>query len=133
MTYNWEAGTVNLELVVPEHVCSEFTDATCETPATCVKCGEAKDDVLAEHNYVDGVCSVCGEAEPQETPDDSTTSEEPTTSEDPTTSEAPTTSDDPQTSEPAKLGCFGVVGGLSGVAALGLAAAVLLKKKEDNE
>lgn len=134
-TWDEQPGTVNLELVVPEHVCTEFTDATCETPATCVKCGEAKDDVLADHNYVDGVCSVCGAEDPT-TPEDPTTSEEPTTSEAPTTSEEPTTSETPSdstSSSAAKAGCFGVVGGIGGVAALGLAAAVLLKKKEDNE
>ena len=41
------------------HECSNYTDATCEVPATCVVCGVAKDDVLADHNYVDGFCTVC--------------------------------------------------------------------------
>ena len=45
---------------VGTHTCSTYTAATCQKPASCVVCKTAKDDVLAEHNYVDGVCSVCG-------------------------------------------------------------------------
>ncbi|MGM9631859.1 MAG: hypothetical protein ACI3XL_02050 [Eubacteriales bacterium] len=37
-----------------------YSEATCTKPATCTICGAAKDDVLAEHNYVDGVCTGCG-------------------------------------------------------------------------
>ena len=46
------------------HPCSEYTDATCKVPAKCTYCGRAKDDVLAGHNYVEGVCSVCNAVEP---------------------------------------------------------------------
>ena len=75
--------------------------------------------------------------EPEE-PGTSETPEEPGTSEEP---EVPGTSEEP-TEEPSILdqvkgmipGCSGVVGGIAGgVAALGIAAVALLKKKEDNE
>ena len=45
------------------HVCSEYTEATCAKPETCVDCDEAKNDVLAGHTFVDGACSVCGAPE----------------------------------------------------------------------
>ena len=44
------------------HTCSEFTKATCKELATCVLCGETTGE-LAEHSYVDGVCSMCGAQE----------------------------------------------------------------------
>ncbi len=44
------------------HVCSEYTEATCEKLAACVVCG-AKTGELAEHTMVNGVCSVCGHEE----------------------------------------------------------------------
>ena len=52
--------------VTEKHVCSEYTEATCKTPATCTVCGEAKDDVLATtHSYGDDHrCTVCGGVEP---------------------------------------------------------------------
>ena len=49
--------------ITEKHVCSTYTDATCAAPATCTVCGTAKDDVLADHNYVNGACSVCGAQE----------------------------------------------------------------------
>ena len=48
---------------VGTHACANYTEATCTTPATCIVCGVAKDDVLADHNYVDGVCTVCNSTE----------------------------------------------------------------------
>ena len=44
------------------HTCSEYTEATCKDPAACVVCGTETGD-LGEHNYVEGVCSVCGHEE----------------------------------------------------------------------
>ena len=49
--------------IIGTHTCSEYTEATCKVPASCVLCGEAKDDVLTGHSYVNGVCSVCGAQE----------------------------------------------------------------------
>ena len=49
--------------ITEKHTCSTYTDATCAAPATCTVCGTAKDDVLADHNYVDGTCTVCGNQE----------------------------------------------------------------------
>ncbi len=49
--------------IIEEHTCSEYTEATCKDYAKCVVCGEAKDDVLGNHNYVNGTCSVCGAQE----------------------------------------------------------------------
>ena len=52
-------GTFEL---VGTHTCSAYTEATCTTPATCTVCGVAKDDVLADHVFVNGTCS-CGAQE----------------------------------------------------------------------
>ena len=50
--------------ITEKHVCSEYTDATCTELAACVVCGATKEDsVLADHNYVSGVCSKCGAQE----------------------------------------------------------------------
>ena len=49
--------------MITVHTC-EYSTATCQTPATCTKCGVAKDDVLSQHTYVDGLCSVCAELDP---------------------------------------------------------------------
>ena len=49
--------------IIEEHTCSDYTEATCKAPASCIVCGEAKDDVLGNHNYVNGTCSVCGAQE----------------------------------------------------------------------
>ena len=49
--------------IIEEHTCSDYTEATCKAPAICIVCGEAKDDVLGNHNYVNGTCSVCGAQE----------------------------------------------------------------------
>lgn len=44
----------------------DYSDATCNVKATCSVCGETTGD-FAEHNMVDGVCTVCGheEGEPE--------------------------------------------------------------------
>ena len=38
----------------------EWTDATCTEPKTCVTCGETEGEALG-HDYVDGVCTRCGD------------------------------------------------------------------------
>ena len=50
---------------VGTHECSKYTEATCKDPALCVVCGTAKDDVLStDHNYVEGLCTVCNGVDP---------------------------------------------------------------------
>lgn len=44
------------------HTCSEYTDATCKDLAECIVCGKTT-GTLAGHNYVEGICSVCGHVE----------------------------------------------------------------------
>ena len=42
-----------------------YGEATCKEPAKCTICGVKKDDVLSSnHNYVDGLCTVCGGVDP---------------------------------------------------------------------
>lgn len=48
--------------ITEKHVCSEFTEATCEVLAKCVVCG-AETGEKAEHTMVNGVCTVCGHEE----------------------------------------------------------------------
>lgn len=48
----------NTLTIVNSHVCSEFTEATCQNLAACVVCGNTTGE-LADHVYVDGKC-VCG-------------------------------------------------------------------------
>lgn len=117
---------------VGTHECSKYTEATCQAPAECVVCGEAKDDVLGAHDYVDGICTVCGEAEavpPTSEEPEPPVSEEP---EDPATSEKP---EDPATSEEGekkKGGCGSSLGlGMAGALTAVGAALVLKKRKED--
>ena len=72
-----------------------------------------------------------GTSEEPEEPGSSEEPEEPGTSEEPSASEEPSILDKVKGMIP---GCSGVVGGIAGgVAALGIAAVALLKKKEDNE
>ena len=72
-----------------------------------------------------------GTSEEPEEPGSSEEPEEPGTSEEPSDSEKPSILDQVKGMIP---GCSGVVGGIAGgVAALGIAAVALLKKKEDNE
>lgn len=64
-TYNGRQLTGGLFELVGTHECSEYTEATCKTPATCIVCSTAKDNVLSnEHNYVDGLCTVCNGVDP---------------------------------------------------------------------
>jgi len=51
-----QGGTYEL---VEAHVCSTFTDATCTAAAKCTVCGVENGTAL-EHNFVGGVCSMCG-------------------------------------------------------------------------
>ena len=44
------------------HTCENFTEATCKVLSACVVCGATTGE-LADHNYVDGTCSVCGHTE----------------------------------------------------------------------
>ena len=48
------------------HACETYSEATCTAPAACVFCNKAKDDVTLNHNYVNGVCSVCGATDPSQ-------------------------------------------------------------------
>ncbi len=45
-----------------KHVCSDYTEATCEKLAECVVCGTQTGE-LGEHSYASGVCTVCGHEE----------------------------------------------------------------------
>ena len=44
------------------HTCSD-TDATCTAPSKCTICDVIKAEALG-HNYVDGACANCGDADP---------------------------------------------------------------------
>ena len=46
---------------VTPHTC-QWSEATCETLATCSVCGATTGE-FGEHNYIDGECSVCGNPE----------------------------------------------------------------------
>ena len=62
--YNGTAQMKNgwLQEIVHEH---DYSEATCAAPATCKICGVAKDGILStEHNYVDGVCTICNGVDP---------------------------------------------------------------------
>lgn len=64
-------GTIEFDtgctfVTVTAHTCTAWSDATCQVPALCTVCGDAKDSVLAGHNYVEGSCSVCGASESSE-------------------------------------------------------------------
>ena len=50
MCFQEEAGS--------EPLGHKWKDATCTTPKTCSRCGATEGDP-AEHNYVDGVCTLC--------------------------------------------------------------------------
>lgn len=42
-----------------KHTCSNYKDATCSAPKTCVVCGATVGEAL-EHTYDNGVCTGCG-------------------------------------------------------------------------
>ena len=101
-------------------------------PSTCIErgktegshCGEcdkilqAQESLpLAEHNYVDGVCSVCGDEDLSNEPEDSSKD----------------SSMDENNGASTSTGCFGVVdGAVSGiVAAIGVAFICVKKKQEE--
>lgn len=44
-----------------EHV---YGDATCTSPSICAECGETTGE-RADHSYVDGKCSECGQIDPE--------------------------------------------------------------------
>ncbi|MBE6926009.1 MAG: hypothetical protein E7461_04110 [Ruminococcaceae bacterium] len=58
--------SVSLVDSVKTHNCETdghmWKDATCEAPKTCAACGVTEGEV-ADHSYVDGVCSICGIAQ----------------------------------------------------------------------
>ena len=49
--------------VVTRHTCS-YSEATCKDPATCSICGATTGTTTDNHNYVSGVCTVCGGVDP---------------------------------------------------------------------
>ena len=55
-TIEFDSGCTLDSYTVHEHT---FTDATCETKATCSLCGITEGE-LADHVYENGVCKVCG-------------------------------------------------------------------------
>lgn len=56
----------------PEEECAHTGgEATCKAAAVCEKCGESYGET-ADHDYVDGICSVCEAVEPVEEPQDVT-------------------------------------------------------------
>ncbi len=103
MTYTCSAcGESNTEAIpATGHSYNEgavTTAATCTADGvmtyTCSACGDSKTEAIpaAGHSYVDGVCSACGEAEPEDPSEPEATEPEVT---EPETTE-------PETSEPAE-------------------------------
>jgi hypothetical protein len=58
--------SIELEQASEKHDCQVnghiMNDATCQAPKTCSVCGETEGEV-ADHTFVEGVCTVCGTAE----------------------------------------------------------------------
>lgn len=50
--------------VVEEHSCYMYTEVSCSAPSSCVVCGEHRNETVLPHDYVTGVCSVCGGIDP---------------------------------------------------------------------
>ena len=62
---DWIAA-VEFKQIACEHT---WTDATCSAPKTCSLCGATEGEANPEaHNYVDGKCEYCQQAEPEKTP-----------------------------------------------------------------
>ncbi|MBQ4511338.1 MAG: hypothetical protein II984_11485 [Clostridia bacterium] len=57
-----QVGEGSTAEIIGTHECTDYTEATCLAPAMCIICGEITGE-LAEHDYVEGVCSVCGHEE----------------------------------------------------------------------
>lgn len=55
-----EGATATIDV---KHECSEYTEATCTAPKTCVACGKTEGDPIA-HTFENGACAICGAADP---------------------------------------------------------------------
>ena len=51
-------------LTSEKHICSEWTEATCKDLAACVVCGATTGELATNHNYADGLCTICGGVDP---------------------------------------------------------------------
>ena len=51
-------------LASEKHICSEWTEATCKELAACVVCGATTGELATNHNYADGLCTICGGVDP---------------------------------------------------------------------
>ena len=98
--------------------------------------------IAAAHNYVEGECTVCGEADPNYIPDDSSNTDDPVNTSDPTTPADPTITVDPvktlnttapvhqpTTGDNSSLWIYGLVFALCGG---GLATVGVMKKRSRN-
>jgi len=43
-----------------------WVDATCQTPKTCSACSTTEGSALSDHNYQNGACTYCNQADPKE-------------------------------------------------------------------
>ena len=96
-------------------------EATCANLAVCDVCGENYGELIPHAYGEDGVCAVCGEEQPQQTPDQPT---EPTPE-----NPAPPAADDGQESGGCSSAVSVSVGGIA-VAAMVLVASMSKKKKK---
>ena len=56
-----EGSTVE---ITQAHTCTDFNEATCQSPATCTVCGTAQEGSVAlDHEYVEGACKWCSAPE----------------------------------------------------------------------
>ena len=128
--YKWMAGIMGEMLMNADHADTEHagvhitTDPTCteqgHTDFDCVICGKtvtASETDENGHSFVDGSCTVCGEADPDYVP--------PKTEEDPETTEPPVSTDEPV--KPPKTGDLLTAAGV--LAILSLAGAICFSKK----